>query len=118
LAAGNIFNTANSDAVGGPSSFEPAIDCEASGGTPGEDAPPRQRCAPAGSRRTQASTCNSRTTGRASDGAHPDARNLMLQPPVQSPLRTGALPPGALMAAPVASAPDMPASPRTSFGSD
>jgi len=62
--------------------------------------------------------CGEWTASKRRDAAHPDARNLMLQPPVQSPLRTGALPPGALMAAPVASAPDMPASPRTSFGSD
>ena len=62
--------------------------------------------------------CGEWTASKRRDAAHPDARNLMLQPPVQSPLRTGTLPPGALMAAPVAPTMDAPLPPRTSFGSD
>ena len=62
--------------------------------------------------------CGEWTASKRRDAAHPDARNLMLQPPVQSPVRPGALPPGALMTAPVAPGVDAPLPPRTIFGSD
>ena len=41
--------------------------------------------------------CGEWTAAKRRDAALPDARNLMLQPPIQSPGRAGSLPPGSLM---------------------
>ena len=41
--------------------------------------------------------CGEWSAAKRRDAALPDARNLMMQPPIQSPVRTGSLPPGSLM---------------------
>ena len=62
--------------------------------------------------------CGEWAASKRLDAAQANPRNLMMPPPVQGPVRTAALPPGALMSAPIMPSIDVPPPVPGSFASD